>query len=32
MKNFFDKYPTELAQIIGTILVIIAFVVGFLSQ
>jgi hypothetical protein len=24
MKNFFDKYPTELAQVIGTILVVVA--------
>jgi hypothetical protein len=32
MKNFFDKYPTEIAQVIGTILVVVAIIIGFLLQ
>lgn len=32
MKNYFENYPTEIAQVIGTILVVMAFIIGFLSQ
>ena len=32
MKKLFENYPTEIAQVCGTILVIIATIIGFLSQ